>query len=138
MKKIIIILVVVGVVAFLWWSFKPEISIEPADSQSEASAPFISGDVVVVTDARVIVYENNAFSPAELKIKVGDRVIFTNKHVAPIRIASNPHPVHTSFREFDSDTLASGETYEFTFKTSMTLNYHNHFNPGVGGKIVVE
>lgn len=141
MKKLFILLVVVGVVAFLWWSFKPEIEIEPAGNLSGTGIE-ISKNPVTITEKsaleRIVVYANNAFAPAELKVKAGERVVFRNDHVAAVRLSSNPHPIHSSFREFDSDTLQPGETYEFVFTKSMTLEYHNHFNPGVGGKIIVE
>ena len=134
----------VGAVAFLWWSFKPEIEIVPAGANEEdraGAAIEITKNPILIVDrapAKEVVYQNNSFSPATLTIKAGDRVVFINRHTAPIRISANPHPIQTSFREFDSDTLAPGESYEFTFSEKMTLNYHNHFNPGVEGKIVVE
>lgn len=149
MKKLIILLLIAGVTAFLWWSFKPEISIEPVSGlpNSVGTDPSIkvNRNPIVITDkavspaaAKVVVYENSAFTPAVLTISVGDKVIFKNNHIAPIRLASNPHPIHTSFPEFDSDTLAPGESYEFTFGKPMTLSYHNHFNPVIGGKIIVQ
>ncbi len=141
MKKTIILLVIVGAVGFLWWSFKPELEIVPAGSEGGGAVIEITKNPVTIVDkvspVKEVIYQNNALSPATLTVKVGDMVRFVNRHVAPIRIASNPHPIHTSFGDFESDTLAPGESYEFTFTKKMTLDYHNHFNPGVGGKIVV-
>lgn len=85
-----------------------------------------------------VLYQNHSFTPAALKIKVGEKVTFTNKHVAAIRLASNPHPIHTSRSDFDSDTLDPGASYTFTFSQAGTLNYHNHFNPSVAGQIIIE
>jgi plastocyanin len=141
MKKLLILLVVVGALAFLWWSFKPEIEIEPAGNSLGAGIEINKNPIVIggpAVAAKEVVYANNALAPAELRVKAGDRVIFRNNHVSVIRLSSDPHPIHTSFREFDSDTLQPGETYEFVFMKPMTLEYHNHFNPGVGGKIIVE
>lgn len=138
MKKSLILLLIVGAAAFLWWSFKPKGGIEPAGNAVDAGIEITKNSVIITDAAKVVVYATNAFSPAELRVKVGERVVFRNNHVSAIRLSSNPHPIHTSFRDFDSDTLQPGEAYEFTFTKLMTLEYHNHFNPGVGGKIIVE
>lgn len=92
----------------------------------------VSGAIVAVS------YQNNAFSPASIEIKVGDTVTFTNNSSASIRIASNPHPGHTSYPALDSGTLAAGATYSIVFPQAVTVNYHNHLNPAIGGTIVVK
>lgn len=89
-------------------------------------------------NAVTVTYQNNAFNPSTVNIRVGDTVIFENKHVAPIRVSSNPHPIHTSFSELESGSLEPNATYEITFDEAVTVNYHNHFNPGVTGKIIAE
>ncbi len=88
-----------------------------------------------------VTYKDNAVSPAELKVKAGTKVSFKNDSTAAIRLSRNPHPAHTGSTEFggfDTDVLAAGGMYEFTFSAPGTLTYHNHFNPGVMGKVVVE
>ncbi len=138
MKKLLIIVAVV-VLAWLGYSM-----LYPRQQNPGAAKPNenVSGGEAAqpVTQANeyAVVYENGAFAPALLKIRVGDTVNFTNKHSATIRIPSGPHPTHTSMPEFDSDTLASGESYSFTFTKPGTLNYHNHFNPSVKGQVVTE
>ena len=85
-----------------------------------------------------VMYENGAFSPAEITLKVGEKVMFKNGHTAAVRVSSNPHPSHTSYPTFDSDVMAPGDTWEFTAEKAGTIEYHNHFNPAVMGKVVVE
>lgn len=145
MKNIIIILVLAAVVGLGYWA----INLRQASAPVAPSAPSVSAPTSPATPTKpttqpktsakkVVVYQNNAFTPSPLTISVGDTVVFVNKHTAPIRIPSNPHPFHTSMPEFDSDTLAPGESYEFTFKKSGVLNYHNHFNPAVQGQIIIK
>ena len=88
-----------------------------------------------------VTYSNNAVSPAELTVKAGTKVSFKNDSTSAIRLSRNPHPAHTGsteFAGFDTALLDAGKTYDFTFAVKGTLTYHNHFNPGVMGKIVVE
>lgn len=140
-------MVIVGVVAFLWWSFRPQVEVVPGGAENEelsgASIEIKKNSIVIggapeVPRSNEVIYQNNIFSPATLNVAPGAKVTFVNRHVGPIRISSNPHPIHTSFREFDSDTLQPGESYQFIFGKTMTLEYHNHFNPGAMGKIVVK
>lgn len=55
-----------------------------------------------------------------------------------MRISLNPHPIHTSYPKLESGTIEPGASYTFTASEKTTINYHNHFNPGVGGQIIVE
>lgn len=99
---------------------------------SPTSPPAAGPKTVTVT------YQNNAFSPGTAHIKVGDTIRFENKHSSAIRVSSNPHPFHTSFPAFESDRLEPNQTYSMTFAAPGTIGYHNHFNPGVQGQIIVE
>ncbi len=79
------------------------------------------------------------FSPAVLSIKVGDIVTFTNKSKKGFWPASNSHPVHTDYPEFDAKKeIANGKTYEFTFTKAGEWGYHNHLNPKMIGVVVVK
>ncbi|MGQ9555050.1 MAG: cupredoxin domain-containing protein [Anaerolineae bacterium] len=87
----------------------------------------------------VVTYNGSGFTPAEIRIKAGDAVIFRNDSSEPVWVASNPHPVHTDYPGFDSrKTLAQGESYSFTFEKQGTFGYHNHLHPNQGGTVVVE
>ncbi len=89
----------------------------------------------------------DGFYPSELKIKAGETVVFVNKDSKEHWPASDVHPTHTKYPEsggcigsaFDScKGLKQEESYSFTFKEKGTWYYHDHLNPGLKGKIVVE
>ena len=73
-----------------------------------------------------------------VSIKKGDTVKFMNKHSFAIRVASNEHPFHTSYPKLDSGTLDVGESYSLEMNDLGEINYHNHFNPSVGGAIIIK
>ncbi|MDO8647107.1 MAG: cupredoxin family copper-binding protein [Candidatus Diapherotrites archaeon] len=71
------------------------------------------------TGAKTIAVEisNFAFAPAELTIKVGDSVTWTNKD-------SVGHTATGDNGEFDSGLLSTGQSFTQTFNTAGTFNYH--------------
>lgn len=88
--------------------------------------------------AAVSITPGGTFAPAVITVKVGDTVTWTNGAANPVRIASNPHPVHTDYPGFDSGSaIDQGMTYSFTFTKPGSWGYHNHFSPSVQGTVIV-
>lgn len=85
-------------------------------------------------------YGANGFSPRILNIKVGQVVRFVNETGKPASIASDPHPVHTAYAEFDQwKTNQRGQNeFRFTFEKAGTWTYHDHLNPGMTGTVIVK
>ncbi|OGD95101.1 hypothetical protein A3F02_03385 [Candidatus Curtissbacteria bacterium RIFCSPHIGHO2_12_FULL_38_9b] len=88
--------------------------------------------------ANEITYTDSGFSPAQVTVKVGDTLTFTNNSSSAIQVNSAPHPAHTQFPELNIGTIAAGESKSVTFTTVGTKKYHNHLNPSQNGQIVVE
>jgi len=79
------------------------------------------------------------FSPALVTIKKGQTVIFSNKSLRSMWIASNVHPTHSIYSGFDQRaSVGHGRTFEFTFDRIGRWGYHNHVNTSGRGTIVVE
>ena len=86
----------------------------------------------------VIVYDGESFTPSEMIVSLGEPVIFENKSGVPFWPASNLHPSHLQFVEFDPKVpVAAGETWSFTFTRAGNWEYHDHINPTVGGVVRV-
>jgi plastocyanin len=75
--------------------------------------------------------ENFAFSPKEITIKTGTKVIWTNND-------STSHTIISDDGTFSSSTLKTNGTFEFTFNTKGTFSYHCSIHPSMTGKIIVE
>lgn len=69
------------------------------------------------TPAATVSIENFAFSPATVNIKVGQSVMWTNKDSAP-------HTATELSSAFDSGSLATNQSFSFTFHTAGTYTYH--------------
>lgn len=96
-----------------------------------------------------ITYSADGFGPAEVTIKKGGTVTWTNTSGGNMWVASGPHPAHTgysstSLSEHCPDTdgtafdqCANGASYAFTFDKVGTWPYHNHSASTKFGKVIV-
>lgn len=84
---------------------------------------------VPVTEYAVEI-QDFAYAPAELTIKAGDSVTWTNTGRAP-RTA-------TSTGNFNTGTLGPGQSYTYTFTEAGTYDYFALTYPTMKGKVIVE
>lgn len=81
----------------------------------------------------------DGFKPSQVTIKKDTIVRFKNVGGSDMWPASNPHPTHTAYQDFDARrSVKPGETYEFRFKVAGTWGCHDHLSPGLTCRIVVE
>ena len=84
-------------------------------------------------------YDGTTFNPSQLTIKAGDVVIFKNNSSGSFWPASGPHPGHTAYPEFDpKKAIGAGQSWQFKFTKTGNWPFHDHINPSVFGKIIVE
>ena len=106
-------------------------SYTPVTSQ----APEVSENVTENT----VVYSDSGFSPKSLNVKLGTTITFKNESSKSMWVASNPHPIHTDYSDFDAKRgYKKGESYQFTFTEAKEYSYHDHLNSGNEGTIKVE
>jgi plastocyanin len=84
--------------------------------------------------SNAIAIKNFAFSPAILTIKTGTTVTWMNQDGAIHQITSDSGtPV-----AFNSDSLANGASFQFTFIQPGTYTYHCTIHPPMKGTIIVQ
>lgn len=91
-----------------------------------------SSSTPVATDAVEI--KDFAFSPANITVKVGAKVTWTNKDSVAHTVTSDSDSTDGGM---DSKSLATGETYSVTFSKAGTFKYHCTFHPGMTGTVTV-
>ena len=85
-----------------------------------------------------ISYTDSCYDPETTTINKGDTVVFTNNSSSKMWPASDNHPSHTKYPEFDAKrSIANGETYSFTFEKSGTWGMHDHIKDSCEGSITV-
>jgi plastocyanin len=94
----------------------------PAATTPATGAPS-TGDVNVVM-------QNNLFSPEDIKVKVGQKVHWTNND-------PYPHNVTAKNGAFKSGNLDGGKTFDFTAKKVGRIPYVCTIHSGQKGAIVV-
>lgn len=119
MSKFIIIILVVAVSAagIFWWQ----------QTISDAGG---GGVIIKMT--------GEGFSPSEVKIQLGSTVRFVIKDKYWHWPASDLHPTHTLYPEFDPQKpIGPGEEWSFTFEKTGEWGFHDHLSPYITGKVIV-
>ena len=79
-----------------------------------------------------VTIDATSFSPATLRVAAGDSVVWVNKDVIPHTATSQRPGV------FDSGTIASGKSWQTTFKTKGQLAYVCTFHPTMKATVHVK
>lgn len=133
--KVLIITVLVTVLSvgsyFIFFNTPKEVS---TVDQSTAAEILNNNSPEVIN----VVYTNAGFKPKEFSIKKGQKVRFTNLSDKRMWVASDEHPSHDIYPEFDQKSNSGRDgVYEFTFEKVGVWGFHNHSSAFDTGKITV-
>ena len=82
-----------------------------------------------------VLHQKNGFDPAVLAIEKGDTVNFLAGDGVSFWPATDLHPLHNVYPEFDSEKPI--EKWGFTFNRAGVWEYHDHLRPYLRGEIIV-
>ncbi len=86
----------------------------------------------------VMLMRSDSFEPVNLEIKKGTKVEFKNMDSQPHWPASDLHPTHGIYPEFDpKQPVNPGESWSFVFDRAGKWRYHDHLVPSIRGIITV-
>ncbi|MDZ7726591.1 MAG: cupredoxin domain-containing protein [Candidatus Campbellbacteria bacterium] len=86
----------------------------------------------------VITFTDNGFDPEEVTVSVGESVVWVNESSEGMWPASNVHPTHEIYSEFDAlGEIPPGEGWEFTFEEAGDWGFHDHLSPQFEGVVHV-
>jgi plastocyanin len=130
----ILVLVVVGILYLEVIKQKPKVT-----STQHSTAP-VSGVVNAETPGTVTVtLTKDGFVPDEISLKKGDSITFKNTTGNLYWPASNLHPSHLLYPEFDpQQPISPTDTWTFTFLTPGEWKFHDHLSPYFTGTITVK
>ena len=117
----------------------PSPSESPTPTPAQTPTPTPAATPPASTPATVTIsMTSSGFSPANVTVKAGTKVVFVNNDTQPHWPASNPHPTHTDLPGFDAlKNINPGQSYTFTFSKVGTWGFHDHLNPPRGGSVTV-
>ncbi|MFA5652082.1 MAG: plastocyanin/azurin family copper-binding protein [Candidatus Paceibacterota bacterium] len=145
MKKVIVILVILGIIFGIYYftkSYKTgnQSSITQTSTttntqvQTPATTPTNTGANTTVPTKKIynVSIINFSFNPATLNINKGDTVVWTNNDSAPHTIKSD------NLSNLSGPTMSKGQIYSFTFNDTGTFNYHCAIHPMMKANIIVK
>lgn len=101
-------------------------------------APAPAASANAAGSALTITLTKDGFIPAESTIKAGDTVTFVTDSGKPFWPASNLHPSHLLYPEFDpKQPVAANASWSFTFTKVGSWKFHDHLAPYFTGTITV-
>lgn len=142
MKKLIL-LGIIAIAAVIFFAARqekpktpPETSGGPPARPSAVTPPPAEQ---TLTAPSVITYSDDGYSPSSINIKIGEIITFINQSQDPMWPASDVHPIHSIYPEFDpKKSFGSGEEYRFKFEKAGTWQYHDHLRPAKKGTVTVK
>lgn len=122
--KFLLIVALAAVFGILLWGRESS----PAPAQSQV----YSGEVVISMT-------REGFVPDKIRIGRGTKVRFKNEDSLWHWPASDIHPTHSIYPEFDPlEPIAPGQEWAFMFERTGTWSMHDHLAPYVIGTITVD
>ena len=86
-----------------------------------------------------IVLTEDGFKPDTLTIAKGDTIEFSTERGTFFWPASDLHPTHLIYPEFDpKDAIPKDKTWSFRFEKTGSWKFHDHLAPYFTGTIIVE
>ena len=122
-RILILGVIVLAVLSVLWIGQTP--------NKKKESTPQGNGVTTVVL-------REGGFSPEIVTIREGDAVKFISEIDRPFWPASNKHPDHLIYSEFDPQrAIGADEEWVFVFSTPGIWHYHDHLASYLGGAVEV-
>jgi plastocyanin len=86
----------------------------------------------------IVTITEDGFTPSELHIQQNDTILFKTTVKTAFWPASDPHPTHDIYPEFDpQEPIDADKTWSFTFAKAGTWKFHNHLDPSERGIVYV-
>jgi len=98
---------------------------------SVAGERSVSQEQAAQPSAAKVTIDNFQFAPAELTVKVGTTVTWTNRD-------DMPHTVVSTAKTFASKVLDTDETFTYTFDKAGTFEYFCSIHPRMTGRVIVQ
>lgn len=99
---------------------------------------FLADQFGFLRKSQIIVMTDKGFQPAKISIKKNTRVVFMNKGKNEHWPASDLHPTHGIFPEFDPlEGIVPDKEWSFVFRKAGKWRFHDHLVPELRGEIIV-
>ncbi|MDP2638034.1 MAG: cupredoxin domain-containing protein [Candidatus Levybacteria bacterium] len=130
------IVVAVGALAIFGNKNAATQEIQPTTMESEktASPTTMQKDNSDVT----VILDNTGFTPKDITVKTGTKVVWTNSSGETATVNSDNHPNHLLYPFLNLGEFRDGSSLEVVFDKAGMYGYHNHYNASQIGTVTVE
>lgn len=140
---VIVIVVIAGGLLFFNSKQTPSNSSNTTPTETateESTKPTAEPSQEAMTKTEVVRIEltSSGFSPKDIEVVKGTKVLWTNNSGKAATVDSTPHPVHTDYPKLNLGSFNDGQTLELVFNDLGTFKYHNHFNSSQNGSVTVK
>jgi hypothetical protein len=126
-----ILIIILSIIIIILRSSSPK---QITNQPTQAPLPKVS-PVAIET----IIMKPDSFEPSTLTVKKNTKIIFKNEDSVERWPASNIHPSHGIYPEFDPRTgIKPGEEWSFVFDKIGIWRMHDHLIPSITGTITIE
>ncbi|MGH3086250.1 MAG: cupredoxin domain-containing protein [Rubrobacteraceae bacterium] len=99
-----------------------------------AAADAARGD----SGGKVVRMTGEGFEPERVELEAGEAVVFENEDDEGHWPASDDHPMHDEYPNFDpKEPVGAGDEWSFTFEKPGEWGFHDHMNPMFTGEVIV-
>lgn len=129
MKATVIVFLILAVSVLAWFFF----------TKSESQGPkFFPKEQISSSDVKISITPEG-FNPKEVTVKKGERVVWINESNTYAWPASDLHPTHERYPEFDpKEPVPANEAWAFRFDKIGGWLYHDHLKPNRRAIVKVE
>jgi plastocyanin len=128
----IVVIAVVGLAILLGGGIQPPTTTTTVTNAPTTTIATTTTTIQNTTQTASVTIQNNAFSPANLTVKVGTNVTWTNQDSVSHTVTS------TTGSELNSNVMAKTKTYSHVFNTVGTYNYYCTIHTFMTGTVKVE
>ncbi len=152
LKVILVVGCLLGIYVFL-------MSISPKNKSSDKKTPILkpitlvtsitpsqtitATETATLTNSIEVIFDGSKFSPTEVELMAGNKIMFKNNSQTGIWIVSNPHSIHNLYSELNSGgIILPGKSFEFSPSKLGVWSYHADLQDGsytgIGGSLRVK
>lgn len=141
MNRILLIIVAL-IVAFGAFTFlgNKDTNQTPTKSSESVSSEKTTKTAVTQPSSQIVtvILTDSEFSPKDITIKVGIRVVWVNKSGKAATVNSDDHPTHRLYSFLNLGEFPNSSSLQVVFDKSGKYGYHNHNNTSETGTVTVE
>jgi plastocyanin len=120
----------------------PQANSGPSSAENNktlSSSMTTSSSITSIKNVSIVgIKKDKSFDPNPIEIKAGDSVTWTNGDNEVHTVTSGSQDASNIGQEFDSGTLASGQSFTHKFDKPGTYEYFCSFHESMTGKVVVK